>query len=133
MKITVPFSLKGSETGDILSDSEEHPFDPCPGSPNCIVVSKSFNITPDKLFSVTSTSLQKMNPFQINTDSESLKVKAVFRILVFLFKDDVYVHISGSESTSVLYIKSKSRTGHSDLGVNRRRVQKILSLVNNQL
>ncbi len=129
MKITVPFSLKGSEIGDILSDSEDHPFEPCPGSPNCIVVSKSFNITPDKLFPVTSTSLQKMNPFQIKTDSQSLKVKAVFRIPVFLFKDDFQIIITANNASSILHVKSNSRVGHSDLGVNRRRVQKFLSLL----
>lgn len=133
MSIFSPFYFKGSETGDIPSDFDDHPFSPCPDSPNCIAVSKKYNQNPNELFSLAKRVLENMNPHQIEVNSEEGQLTAVFRIPVFLFKDDFEVVISANDASSTLHIKSSSRVGHGDLGVNRRRVQKFLSLLNNQL
>lgn len=127
-----PFFLKGSETGDLQSDTDQHPFAPCPDSPNCIVVSKSYHHNAENLFSAAHKALAQLKPLETVTDSQSLQIKAVFRIPVFLFKDDMEITVS-DEKKSIIHIKSSSRVGHSDLGVNRRRVQKLLSLINNHL
>ena len=123
------FYLKGSETGDLDTDITVHPFEPCPDSPNCIVVSKQFAISKKNLFSFVLQSIDEMKPHQSEADSQSLQIKAVFRIPVFFFKDDLKVVITEEKGTSVLHVKSSSRIGHGDLGVNRRRVQKLLSLI----
>lgn len=128
----LPFILKGSETGDIESDTDQHPFAPCSASPNCIIVSKIFQLEAQELYSDTRKALDQMKPHEVEIDSQSLQIKAVFRIPVFLFKDDMAITIT-DEKQSILHIKSSSRVGHGDLGVNRRRVQKLLSLLNNHL
>lgn len=46
-----------------------------------------------------------------------------FRSFLFRFVDDVELHFD--EATKVIHIRSASRVGHSDLGVNRRRVEVI--------
>ena len=57
----------------------------------------------------------------IESDPMARRVDAVFS--VFLFEDDVAVMITPQTTGSALHIRSASRTGYSDLGVNRRRVQ----------
>ena len=48
---------------------------------------------------------------------------AEFKIAVFGFVDDVECVLEPESGT--IQIRSASRVGHSDLGVNRRRVEKI--------
>lgn len=123
------FFLKGSKTGDIQSDTNQHPFAPCPASFNCIIVSKSYNLNAEDLFLATRKALDQMKPLETDIDSQSLQIKTVFRIPVFMFKDDMIITVTGAEQ-SILHIKSSSRVGRGDLGVNRRRVQKLIFLVN---
>jgi uncharacterized protein (DUF1499 family) len=62
--------------------------------------------------------------FEIVTQSENY-IHGVATSLIFRFKDDVefFYNQEGSE----LQFRSESRTGYSDLGVNRKRIQQILS------
>ena len=47
--------------------------------------------------------------------------------VALVFKDDVDVAVrTRDDGGSVLYVRSASRVGHSDLGVNRRRVRNLL-------
>lgn len=48
---------------------------------------------------------------------------AVFTSLIFRFRDDVEILVD--DSAKVLQIRSASRVGHSDLGVNRKRVERL--------
>lgn len=48
---------------------------------------------------------------------------AVFTSLVFRFQDDV--EILRDADAQVLHVRSASRVGHSDLGVNRKRVERL--------
>ncbi len=74
-----------------------------------------------------------MDPYKLNSNSQSLQIKAVFRIPVFGFKDDLQIILEPDATDSILHLRSASRVGKSDLGVNRRRVQKILSSVKQNL
>ena len=72
--------------------------------------------------------MAKMNPHNIQFDSQSLQIDAVFRIAVFGFKDDVEMFVESTDNQkSMLHIKSASRVGYSDLGVNRRRIKRIIN------
>ena len=55
------------------------------------------------------------------------EIKAVFK--VWKYRDDVHIMIIPDQSQSKLYIRSASREGFSDLGVNKRRVRKILKAI----
>lgn len=75
-----------------------------------------------------------MGAIEIQSDSENGMIHAVFRIPIFGFKDDVNIAVEQSAAGhSILHIRSASRTGYSDLGVNRRRVNRIFNNLQQKL
>lgn len=126
--MSVLFYLQGSRPSDISSDTKyESPLDPCPDSPNCIHISREYELKAEKLFQHTLDAIESMNPFEVESDSQNFQIESVFRIRIFGFKDDLKAVIQPHAGNSILFIKSSSRVGHSDLGVNRRRVKKLLN------
>lgn len=125
--------LKGSTPSDFpdkYQPADSNPFSPCPDSPNCIRLSVPFDMDPDRLMSACEMILKNMETGDIESDSQSLQIDAVFRIALLGFRDDFSVRISeDNTSGSILHLSSRSRLGKGDLGVNRRRVQKFLSSV----
>jgi len=123
--------ITGSKTGDIKSNYpvSDSPLAPCPDSPNCIRVSRRSDRDPDKLFADTENALKSAGAESVNPDSERLSIDAIFRIPLFGFRDDVTIKIEKDENSTILHIRSASRVGHGDLGVNARRVQKLLNLL----
>ena len=106
----------------------QSPFEPCPDTPNCVIYASEFDLTDDRLFEITRLAVESMNPHKIHVNSQSHQIDAVFRIPVFGFKDDVTIFTEpAGESKSMLHIKSASRVGYSDLGVNRRRIKRIIN------
>lgn len=119
----------GSKPSDIPDiDTVENPLPPCPYSPNCIRITKRIEAPLKDAFTIVREVIRQMNPAEIDILENRYKIDAIFR--VFLFKDDMTVQITeGNSGLSFLHIRSASRTGFSDLGVNRRRVKKILKKV----
>ena len=110
----------------------QSPLSACPKTPNCVHDAYIFELYPSDLADRVDQALRSLNPheFQRGVD-DSKEMHAVYT--VFFFKDDVHVSIQLHDNKSVLFIRSASRTGRSDLGVNRRRVRKILKTLNEQL
>lgn len=127
--------LKGSTPEDFSDGNNQikNFLKPCPSSPNCTSTSTSYNSSPDELFETVLYVLEKTGAKRVKQDSQELLINAVYRIPIFGFKDDVVVKIDSYNSNSILYIKSASRIGNSDLGVNRRRVSKLLSEIETNL
>lgn len=124
----------GSTPDDFEMASDEHPFDPCPESPNCTIYSVEFSKPISEIWIAVKSAIQNLSPHKTEMDSETYELEAVFRIAVFGFLDDVKISLrEADDDRSILYIKSSSRVGHSDLGVNRRRIKKIVSAINQQL
>lgn len=121
--------LKGSTPADFRNATNEvsNPLKPCPASPNCTTASIVHEHPPEILYGVVRSVLENKGAEKITQNSQELQIDVVFRIPIFGFKDDVVVKIDSYNSNSILFIKSSSRLGESDLGVNRRRVSKILS------
>lgn len=121
--------FKGSEAGDLPSDTDlsESPLPPCPGSPNCLRVSRTFDRNAENLFADTLQAIESAGASKINPDPQQLQITARFR--AFIFFDDLQVKIETKQSQTFLHIRSASRVGHGDLGVNRRRIKKLLSLI----
>jgi uncharacterized protein (DUF1499 family) len=120
--------FRGSRPSDLQSIPEhKSPLEPCPDSPNCIIHNAEFGETAEKLFNETVRALETMNPYSLEKDSQTFQINSVFRISLFGFKDDLKAVIRQQDEKSVLFIRSSSREGYSDLGVNRRRVEKLLS------
>lgn len=96
-----------------------NPLPPCPEKPNCVRASRYYNVDADDLFKASQTALERMRASQIESNAAEHTLQAVAE--VFVFKDDVSVFIRPHEAGSVVHLRSASRTGHSDWGVNARR------------
>ena len=105
---------------------------PCPSSPNCISTQSD---NPDKYMaplpcavnaeeshSIIRSIIESMPRSRIVEEKENY-IHAEFRSLIFRFVDDVEFLFDQEEKT--IHFRSASRTGYSDFGVNRRRMQNI--------
>jgi uncharacterized protein (DUF1499 family) len=102
----------------------------CPGTPNCVcseypgepghVSPIPFDGDPAFALKKAGTVIRKMKG-NIVTKQENY-LHAVFSTPVFRFKDDLEIRIDGDRR--LLHIRSASRVGHSDLGANRKRVER---------
>ena len=113
-----------------LKDGTLHP---CPDKPNCVC---SLDLKPQhaidpirfdgdgrdqwrRLVSAIELDAQA----RIVTASDTY-LHAEFTTPLFQFVDDLELHLDRQHNT--IHIRSASRTGHSDLGVNRARVARLL-------
>ena len=108
----------------------------CPRSPNCVSTfaketdekhyisplsfKGSVKDTMDKVKEVLDT----MSRTKIITETENY-IHAECTTLIFRFVDDLEIYLE--ESTKLIHFRSASRVGHSDFGVNRKRVNKLKS------
>ena len=112
-----------------------HQLSPCPDKPNCVsslstnqkqyieplVFSKNHEQAMPQLCSLLE-SLPGVNILH----QDHTYIHAVCRSRIFRFKDDI--EFLYDESSHVCHVRSVSRMGHSDFGVNRRRVEKVRKL-----
>lgn len=105
---------------------------PCPDSPNCVSSQsqdKHHYVAPlsyegelanakEKLLSVL-TSMKRVNI----VTNEATYIHAEFTSALFRFVDDVEFFCD--DATKTIHVRSASRVGYSDLGVNRKRVEEI--------
>ena len=106
---------------------ERNPTPPCPGSPNCVRLSTNYDMDRNELMSCVEITLEMMGAVDFVSNYEKHFISCVFN--VFIFKDDMTVYCESYNSGSLLHIKSSSRVGYGDLGVNKRRVKKFLHLI----
>lgn len=111
---------------------EVNPFNPCPGKPNCLRLSVFTDTTADSLFHTSVSTVRDMGYKIIESNQDSLSIKSEFK--AFVFTDDFLIYITlpyntSTDSTSVLHIRSSSRVGQSDLGVNWKRTLNFLELM----
>jgi len=108
-----------------LSDAviqKDNPLEPCPPSPNCFRITLAYNIPVDEMLKQSKTILKDMGATEINFNPNRHRLEAIFTIWLFRFKDDVVLQAEQSDEKNYLYIRSASRKGYSDLGVNRHRI-----------
>ncbi len=106
-------------------DLSSNPLPECPDTPNCVLQVHSFPLPASNLSALAEGVLRDM-------DAESIKIgtvdhhalDAVFK--VFKYRDDLQIYIQPERDGSLLYIRSASREGYYDLGVNKRRVKRFL-------
>jgi uncharacterized protein (DUF1499 family) len=101
------------------------PLEGCPGTPNCHAESRAYDLDARTLWLMAEHALSRLHPQQVVTDEKTLHVDAEFK--AFVFTDDVALRAVGHEGGSVLHVRSASRIGRSDLGVNKRRVRKLFA------
>jgi uncharacterized protein (DUF1499 family) len=105
---------------------------PCPKSPNCVsslskdeshyVAPLAYETTPEEAREKIISVINSMKRSEIVT-AEMNYIHATFTSALFRFVDDV--EFSFDDQKKVIDVKSASRTGYSDLGVNRKRVEEI--------
>ncbi len=107
---------------DVLSS----PLQTCPDTPNCVHEAHVFHMLPSDLANLIPGVLQNMNAEHIDRGLvDAHEIHAVFK--TWKFRDDMHLAIKLDDyGSSTLYVRSASRTGNSDLGVNKRRVRKFL-------
>lgn len=105
-------------------------FAPCPSSPNCLSSDASdsgHNVAPFRLalapalaWPVTRELISGIARSHIVTEREDyLHIEC--RSFLFGFVDDLELHLRPSEG--IIAVRSASRLGYSDLGVNGRRIE----------
>jgi uncharacterized protein (DUF1499 family) len=101
----------------------------CPFSPNCVSSQASdstHRVEPLRLTESSAAALSRMAdlvrtfPRASVVDASENYLRAEFRSAILRFVDDV--EFFADEAAGVIHIRSASRLGFSDLGVNRRRV-----------
>ena len=107
-------------------------FSPCPDSPNCVssdakdtehaIPAYALAMTPTQAWQATREALLQLKRTTIVTDSSGY-LHAESRSAVFGFVDDLELHLRSDES--IIAIRSAARLGHSDFGVNRKRVEQL--------
>lgn len=84
---------------------------------------------PDQLFRKALRIAREMGWEIVAADQDALRIEATDTSLLFGFKDDVAVRIVGEPGGSRIDLRSLSRVGGSDFGVNAKRIRKFLSLL----
>ena len=107
-------------------------FYPCPNTPNCVstqATDAKHKINPFNYSGTLSEAKEKiikivnsLKRTKIITNTENY-IHAEVRTATFKFVDDVEFLFDDSEK--IIQFRSRARSGHSDMGVNRKRMEKI--------
>ncbi len=105
---------------------------PCPDSPNCVCseshsqASDEHAITPIKLADMGWEKMKSILTEQggVIEQEDGLYLHATFTTPVFRYVDDVELRLD--EQHGLIHIRSASRVGRSDFGVNRKRVEQLM-------
>jgi len=112
---------------------------PCPSTPNCVSsdatdsahATPAFQLVvpPAEAWRAIRATLESMPRTTIITASEGY-VYAECSSAVFGFVDDLELHLRSAQNS--IAVRSASRLGHSDFGVNRKRVENFRLLLRQQ-
>jgi uncharacterized protein (DUF1499 family) len=130
MLLTILWGCSGSPTK--RHNSESSGFLDCPDSPNCVsslAKNPKHRVEPFKLKKDPKTSwdiIQKTVgslPRTKIVTADNSDIHAECRSMIFRFVDDLTFHLT--PSNDIIHVRSASRIGYSDFGVNRRRVENL--------
>jgi uncharacterized protein (DUF1499 family) len=103
----------------------------CPASPNCVLstatADEKHRIAPLPFAGTSAEALARIKAAALSfprtavVEEQPGYLKMTFTSALFRFVDDVEFEVD--EAAKVVNVRSASRVGHSDLGVNRKRVE----------
>jgi len=124
----VYMSMTTQPPDDLAASSGQ--LSPCPKSPNCVsslAKDESHHVSPlvvpgdrDGALELAIQAIGSMPRAQIVTSGDGY-VHAEFTSRLFRFVDDL--ELLFDENVGGFHVRSASRSGHSDLGANRKRVE----------
>jgi uncharacterized protein (DUF1499 family) len=130
MFVTILWGCSGNPAERHNSESLE--FLDCPDTPNCVsslAKNPKYRVEPLKLKNDPKTSWDMVKktvellPRTKIVSADNSDIHAECKSLIFRFVDDLTLHLI--PSNGIVHIRSVSRIGYSDLGVNRRRVENL--------
>jgi uncharacterized protein (DUF1499 family) len=130
MLIAILWGCSGNPTE--RHNSESSGLLDCPDTPNCVsslAKNPKLRVEPYKLKKDPKTSwdiVQKTVASLPRTkivSADNSDIHAECKSMIFRFVDDLTLHLT--PSNAIIHIRSASRTGYSDFGVNRRRVENL--------
>jgi Protein of unknown function (DUF1499) len=83
--------------------------------------------SPDAMFARARKAAQDFGWHIADASESQWRIEAVDTTLLYGFKDDIVVRIRSDANGSRLDVRSASRVGHSDLGINAARIRKFLA------
>ena len=108
---------------------------PCPKSPNCVstqAIDENQKIEPIKYSGSLEDAkgkilsiINSLKRSKIITNDENY-IHIEFRTVTFRFVDDV--EFLFDDKDKIIHFRSRARMGYSDMGVNRKRMEKITKL-----
>jgi len=117
-------------TANQATSASEKKLPPCRDSPNCVSSQaedakhfiEPFKISdsPEKAWDALKKAIDNHSRMVITHETEDT-LHAEATSLVFGFVDDINVLLDAD--SNLIHIRSASRTGHSDFGVNRKRIE----------
>lgn len=112
----------------------------CPDTPNCVSSTAAgsghfieplyYSSDTEKAMNVLLDTVRSFSRTEIITVKENY-IHAEFRSLIFRFTDDV--EFLADPAAKKIDLRSASRTGSSDLGVNRKRIERIRKVFNEKM
>jgi uncharacterized protein (DUF1499 family) len=104
----------------------------CPDSPNCVcsehedgnheIAPLAFSGDPDLAWADVMAAVNSL-PRTTIVESGAASLQAESRSLLFRFVDDLELRLDAD--AGVIHVRSASRVGYGDMGVNRRRVEQL--------
>jgi len=126
--IMILWGCSGSPTE--RQNSESSGFLDCPDTPNCVsslAKNPKYRVEPFKLkkntkasWNIVRTTVASLPRTKI-VSADNSDIHAECKSMIFRFVDDLTLHLIPSKG--IIHIRSASRIGYSDLGVNRRRIE----------
>lgn len=124
------FNFSGTRPDDLGVNNGK--LKSCPGTPNC--VSSQSDNAQEKVEPLPAVPISEIKKIVENMERTTIVTEtdnylyAEFKTKLMGFVDDVEFYLDND--ASVIHVRSASRLGKSDLGVNRARVEEIRSKLN---
>ncbi len=132
LTILLTFILPGATWAASSLGLDKGHLSPCPASNNCVVSQNAdakhaidpiaYHLDRDTAKEVLLKVLTVVPRTEVIEQTDNY-IHALSKSRIFKFTDDVEFYLPANES--VIHVRSASRVGESDLGVNRRRVEQI--------
>ena len=119
-------------THTVSAEIHGHTLAPCPDKPNCVSSQTDNTHRYIKPFSFSDAPSQAMQRLRSSVlaekrvtlvSEEGSYLHAEARSLIFRFVDDLEFLLVTADG--LIHVRSAARTGHSDFGINRKRVERI--------